>query len=251
MMQKMISSAKLNRHFKGLQLNVRAFSTGQRDPYDNIPDSIMDLTKRKIYKVEGHPLSTLIEKIDTFFTQKKVSDLQIPGEKFKMFSDFEPLVKVKECFDDLGIPEDHVSRRITDTYYRSKEVCLRPHTSVHQIPLMKGGNKAFLCVGDVYRKDTVDRTHYPAFHQMEGVRIYNLKDIGAKDAREGKIIAERDLKQVLENLARHIFGDLEMRWVEAYFPFTEPSIELEIFYNNEWLEVLGSGVIHDRVMQNA
>ena len=56
---------------------------------------------------------------------------------------------------------------------------------------------------------------------------------------------------MLENLARHVFGDLEMRWVEAYFPFTEPSIELEIFYNNEWLEVLGSGVIHDRVMVNA
>lgn len=52
-------------------------------------------------------------------------------------------------------------------------------------------------------------------------------------------------------MARNIFGDVEMRWVEAYFPFTEPSIELEIFYNNEWLEVLGSGVIHDRVMLNA
>jgi phenylalanyl-tRNA synthetase alpha chain len=55
-------------------------------------------------------------------------------------------------------------------------------------------NNAFLCVGDVYRKDTVDRTHYPAFHQMEGVRTYNIKDIGAKDVKEAKIIAERDLK---------------------------------------------------------
>lgn len=53
---------------------------------------------------------------------------------------------------------------------------------------------------------------------------------------------------MLENLARHIFGDVEMRWVEAYFPFTEPSIELEVYYNNEWLEILGSGVIADRVM---
>ena len=59
---------------------------------------------------------------------------------------------------------------------------------------MKAGNKSFLCVGDVYRKDTVDKTHYPAFHQMEGVRIYDLKEIGAKDVKEGKIIAERDLK---------------------------------------------------------
>lgn len=76
-------------------------------------------------------MSTLIGKIEGFFGEGKISDLRIPGEKFKVFSDFEPLVKVKECFDDLGIPEDHVSRRITDTYYRSREICLRPHTSVH------------------------------------------------------------------------------------------------------------------------
>jgi phenylalanyl-tRNA synthetase alpha chain len=56
---------------------------------------------------------------------------------------------------------------------------------------------------------------------------------------------------VLENLAKHIFGDVEMRWVDAYFPFTDPSIELEIFFNNEWLEILGCGVIHDKVMTKA
>ena len=66
--------------------------------------------------------------------------------------------------------------------------CLRPHTSVHQIPLISGAagfgqNNSFLCVGDVYRKDTVDRTHYPAFHQMEGVRIYDFESIGAKDKK--------------------------------------------------------------------
>ena len=111
----------------------RAFATqvADKDPYDNIPEGIEDLTKRKIYKVEGHPLATLISKIEHFFLKTKISDLSIPGEKFKVFSDFDPLVKVKECFDDLGIPEDHVSRRTTDTYYRTKELCLRPHTSVH------------------------------------------------------------------------------------------------------------------------
>lgn len=121
-----------------------------------------------------------------------------------MFKGFSPYVSVKECFDDLDIPVDHVSRRITDTYYHSKDVCLRPHTSVHQIPIMKQGNNFFCVVGDVYRKDTVDKTHYPCFHQMEGVRAYKLSDIGAKDVKEAKIICERDLKQVLENLARHI-----------------------------------------------
>lgn len=53
---------------------------------------------------------------------------------------------------------------------------------------------------------------------------------------------------MLENLARTVFGDVEMRWIDAYFPFTEPSIELEVFFNGEWLEVLGCGVIHDNVM---
>ena len=57
-----------------------------------------------------------------------------------------------------------------------------------------GGNDAYLCLGDVYRKDTVDRTHYPAFHQMEGVRIYSFEDIGAKNKEHAKEICERDLR---------------------------------------------------------
>merc|ERR1712032_353376 len=59
---------------------------------------------------------------------------------------------------------------------------------------------------------------------------------------------ERDLKQTLEGLAKHLFGDVECRWVEAYFPFTDPSIELEIFFNNEWLEVLGCGVMQQKIL---
>jgi phenylalanyl-tRNA synthetase alpha chain len=109
-------------------------------------------------------LKTIISKVEDFFTNKKISDLNIPEEKFKLFSDFDPFVHVNDCFDVLGVPPEHPSRRTTDTYYKSKEICLRPHTSVYQIPLMKEGNKSYLVVGDVYRKDTVDRTHYPAFH---------------------------------------------------------------------------------------
>jgi phenylalanyl-tRNA synthetase alpha chain len=173
----------------------RAFSSeAKKDPYDNIPQHITDLTQRRIYSVAGHPLHTLIGKIEGFFTDSKISDLHLPNEKFRLFKDFDPLVKVEECFDLLGIPEDHASRRTSDTYYKSRDMCLRPHTSVHQIPLMRQGHSSFLCVGDVYRKDTVDRTHYPAFHQMEGVRTYGIKEIGAKDVKEAKIIAERDLK---------------------------------------------------------
>lgn len=113
---------------------------------------------------------------------------------------------------------------------------------------MKQGNRAFLCMGDVYRKDTVDKTHYPVFHQMEGVRIMSFEELNVKNAQEAKQIAAADLKNVLSDLAKHMFGDVEMKWSKDHFPFTDPSFELEIFYNNEWLEILGCGVVHDEVM---
>ena len=88
---------------------------------------------------------------------------------------------------------------------------------------------------------------------MEGVRVFTdpMETFGTKDVGEVKILVERDLKNVLSNLAKHIFGDVEMRWNDDYFPFTDPSFELEVYYNNEWLEVLGSGVILDGVLKNA
>lgn len=64
----------------------------------------------------------------------------------------------------------------------------------------------------------------------------------------GSELAERDLKSALEGLARHLFGDVEMRWIDAYFPFTEPSFELEIFFNGQWLEVLGCGVMQQQIL---
>mmetsp|Transcript_3645 Transcript_3645/g.4374 ORF Transcript_3645/g.4374 Transcript_3645/m.4374 type:complete len:118 (+) Transcript_3645:1-354(+) len=61
---------------------------------------------------------------------------------------------------------------------------------------------------------------------------------------------EKELKQTLEGMIRAIFGDVECRWIEAYFPFTEPSLELEIYYNDEWLEVLGCGVVHSNILDS-
>merc|ERR1712023_538285 len=69
--------------------------------------------------------------------------------------------------------------------------------------------------------------------------------------QEAKRLAETELKDILSGLAKHIFGDVEMRWNEDYFPFTEPSFELEVRFEEKWLEVLGCGVIHDEVYSNA
>lgn len=125
------------------------------------------------------------------------------------------------------------------------------HTSAHQIELMRSGADAFLCSGDVFRRDEIDSSHYPVFHQMEGVRIFREEEISGLSTDEAKKKAEKELKDTLSGLAKHLFGDVEMRWNADYFPFTEPSFELEVQFEGKWLEVLGCGVIHDEVFDNA
>ena len=162
---------------------------------------------------------------------------------FEFFDDISPVVTTQQCFDDLLVPADHVSRSRNDTFYVDAERCLRTHTSAHQCELIRAGRDAFLCTGDVYRKDTVDASHAPVFHQMEGVRIFS-SDVP-------RDVVERDLKRALEGMVRALFGELtpsEMRWNTDYFPFTDPSFELEIFYEGEWLEVLGCGVVEQDIL---
>jgi phenylalanyl-tRNA synthetase alpha chain len=129
----------------------------------------------------------------------------------------------------------------------SADKVLRCHTSAHQAELLRTKQPAFLVTGDVYRRDSIDATHYPVFHQMEGVRIYSPVDWEAAGL-EATAFAEKELKSALEGLAKHLFGDVECRWVDAYFPFTEPSFELEIFFNGKWMEVLGCGVMEQVIL---
>jgi phenylalanyl-tRNA synthetase alpha chain len=120
---------------------------------------------------------------------------------------------------------------------------LRTHTSAHQNDLLRSGETAFLATGDCYRRDEIDATHYPVFHQMEGVRIWP-KGNGVDTA-----YVVDDLKRTLSGLATHLFGaGTPVRWVDAFFPFTEPSLELEVQYAGKWLEVLGCGAVHSRLL---
>lgn len=99
-----------------------------------------------------------------------------------MFDDLNPVVSANDCFDAMLVPKDHVSRRPTDTYYVNPTTVLRAHTSAHEVPMMKKGFTSFLVSGDVYRRDEIDASHYPVFHQMEGVRIFTqvLLDIPSR-----------------------------------------------------------------------
>ncbi|XP_057430486.1 phenylalanine--tRNA ligase, chloroplastic/mitochondrial-like isoform X1 [Lotus japonicus] len=211
------------------------------DPTNNVPDNIFTKLGMQLHRRDQHPLGILKNAIYEYFDTNY-------SNKFNKFDDLCPLVSVKQNFDDVLVPEDHVSRSYNDTYYVDPQTVLRCHTSAHQAELLKNGNTHFLVTGDVYRRDSIDSTHYPVFHQMEGFRVF-VPDEWEASGMDGTSFAAADLKKCLEGLACHLFGAVEMRWVDTYFPFTNPSFELEIYFKEKWMEVLGCGVTEQEILK--
>ena len=142
-------------------------------------------------------------------------------------------------FEALNIPAHHPARAMHDTFYLDADLLLRTHTSNVQARHMKTTRPPIRVIapGRVYRCDS-DMTHTPMFHQIEGIMV-----------DEGVTFAH--LKGVLEEFARHIFGaDIRTRFRPSYFPFTEPSAEVDILGDNGWLEILGCGMVHPVVLNN-
>mmetsp|Transcript_41890 Transcript_41890/g.99736 ORF Transcript_41890/g.99736 Transcript_41890/m.99736 type:complete len:477 (-) Transcript_41890:129-1559(-) len=208
----------------------------------NVPAGVREKLGKDLLLNPKHPLGILWRTVQDYFAE------QDPNCKF--FDTEKPVVNTVDCFDKLRVPPEHPSRSPSDTYYVNKDYVLRTHTSAHQCQFLSQYPKitSFLCAGDVYRRDEIDASHYPAFHQCEGVRLFDAEKVSREEVLE-------DLKKTLEGLAAHLFqlktGEDTMRWLDEYFPFTEPSLELEIFYQDDWMEVLGCGVIHHDVLRNA
>ncbi len=144
-------------------------------------------------------------------------------------------------FDMLNIKKSHPARQMHDTFYvENKSKLLRTHTSPVQIRSMLESKPpfAFSSAGKVYRKDD-DATHLPMFHQVEG--IYVDQDINFAN-----------LKDLINQILSDIFGDsVETRFRPSYFPFTEPSAEVDILAENgKWLEILGCGIVNPIVLNN-
>ncbi|KAI5842228.1 phenylalanyl-tRNA synthetase, partial [Tricharina praecox] len=101
---------------------------------------------------------------------------QFQPPNYKPFNNLSPVVSVQQNFDSLGFPSDYPGHSRTDTYYINRETVLRTHTSAHQAASFSAGEEGFTISADVYRRDAIDRTHYPVFHQMEGARMWSRKD---------------------------------------------------------------------------
>lgn len=193
----------------------------------NITDSIKQKMNRNIHNQKNHPIEIIKRKIYEFF-----------GDEFEKFDNLNPKVKIEENFDKLLIPKDHPARATSDTYYVDSEYVLRTHTSAHQNELINKGCTKFLVTGDVYRKDEIDSSHYPVFHQMEGVCV--IED--GKDE-------QKEFLKVLDGLINHLFPGCEYRVNEDYFPFTNPSLEIEVKFNGQWLEIMGGGIVQNQILE--
>jgi len=144
-------------------------------------------------------------------------------------------------FDMLNIKKSHPARQMHDTFYvENKSKVLRTHTSPVQIRGMLKTKPplAFTSAGKVYRKDD-DATHLPMFHQVEGIYV-------------DENVTFANLKDLIHKILQNLFGkDIQIRFRPSYFPFTEPSAEVDILSDNgKWLEILGCGIVHPKVLKN-
>ena len=143
-------------------------------------------------------------------------------------------------FTALNIPGNHPARAMHDTFYFNNEYLLRTHTSPIQIRSMErdGVPIRVIAPGKVYRRDS-DITHTPMFHQVEGLVI-------------DKDINFTHLKGILHDFINSFFNDeMSLRFRPSYFPFTEPSAEVDLLSNDgQWLEILGCGMVHPKVLDN-
>lgn len=187
------------------------------------------LPGRRIESGGVHPVTRTIERIESFF-----GDL---GFSVKRGPEIEDAF---HNFDALNIAEDHPARTDHDTFFFNPDLMLRTHTSGVQIRTMEENQPPlrFIAPGRVYRND-YDQTHTPMFHQVEGLLV-------------DENVSFAQLKGILHDFLCHFFEeDLEVRFRPSYFPFTEPSAEVDVKgKNGKWLEVLGCGMIHPNVLRS-
>ncbi|MEM6582282.1 MAG: phenylalanine--tRNA ligase subunit alpha [Pseudomonadota bacterium] len=187
-----------------------------------------------------HPVSRTLERMEDFFSAIGFDVVEGP----EIEDDY-------HNFSALNIPENHPARAMHDTFYVDDHTVLRTHTSPVQVRVMETTEPPIriICPGRVYRCDS-DLTHTPMFHQVEGLLVDEQSSFA-------------DLRGLLENFL-HVFferDDLEVRFRPSYFPFTEPSAEVDIqcvncggagcrvCSNTGWIEVLGCGMVHPKVFE--
>lgn len=201
-----------------------------------------DLTIDKPIRSVGaiHPLNQIRKRLTDYFVGNGYIVYDSPEIETDYYN-----------FQALNVPQDHPARDMQDTFFINDNILLRTQTSSGQIRLMEKFKPPIkmICPGRVFRNDD-DSTHSPVFHQMEGLVV-------------DKNVTLCDLKGTLEGFAKFIFGEqTKIRFRPSYFPFTEPSVEVDVSCfnchgdgcrvckNTGWIEILGAGMVNRRVLEN-
>jgi phenylalanyl-tRNA synthetase alpha chain len=185
-----------------------------------------------------HPLSITMEKAIDIFVELGYDTVTGCEDSPEIETDY-------NCFEALNCPKDHPARDMQDTFYltEDREYLLRTHTSSVQIRQLKKRKPPLRIVapGRVYRRDDIDATHSLVFHQVEILAIEERGNLHLGH-----------LKGTVDHFLRRMLGpNIEIRYRGSYFPFTEPSMEVDVFFRGKWLEVLGCGMVDPNVLEKA
>lgn len=208
-----------------------------------LKDEVIDVTMPGKRNAEGklHPLTQVMNKLKDIFLGMGFSIAEGPEVEYDYYN-----------FEALNIPKDHPARDTQDTFYIEDNIVLRTQTSPIQVRVMEKQKPPIRVIapGKVFRSDTVDATHSPVFHQIEGLVV-------------DKGVTMSDLKGTLEMFVKSLYGkSTEVRFRPHHFPFTEPSAEMDISCFNcggkgcsmckgeGWVEILGCGMVHPKVLEN-
>jgi phenylalanyl-tRNA synthetase alpha chain len=185
-----------------------------------------------------HPVTRTLERVEALFHSIGFAVAEGPDIETDFYN-----------FTALNIPEDHPARAMHDTFYIDEKHVLRTHTSPIQIRYMQAHLEKYrhletmpdiriIAPGRVYRVDS-DATHSPMFHQVEGLWI-------------GERVSFADLKGVIADFLMNFFetADMQVRFRPSFFPFTEPSAEIDMSWNGGWLEIGGCGMVHPNVLKH-
>lgn len=192
-------------------------------------------------RTDGSPIKELVQKVkNNVKGLQGFDDIKIPE-----------IVPAKENFDLFNFPKDHPARTKSDSYFVDDNNLLRTHTTTswyYYLTSDFGKEKVknnesigVICYGKVYRKDEIDRNHMNVFHQIDGWYII---------PKEKGVIGQKDLENILIEIVQAIFGkDVKYRFNPDSFPYTDPSLEMEVMVGDRWIEVLGCGVVHGEVLE--
>lgn len=194
-----------------------------------IESETLDVTMPGIFRPQGriHPINGMTDRALDIFIGMGYTVASGPEIETDYYN-----------FEALNTPLDHPARDMQDTFYLPDGNLLRTHTSSVQIRYMETEEPPIRIVapGRVYRRDNVDATHAVVFHQLELLAIDEGLTFG-------------DLKGTIKVFLQAIFGDLPIRFRASYFPFTEPSAEVDLQWNGRWLEVMGCGMVHPNMLK--